>query len=114
MRFTATFPIIVSLRASTCAVVLAIAAPAMAQNIPSPEAQEVIIKTSLMTFNDANLSGNYTVLNALGSKPFRETLSPEKLKAGFKEFNDKQIDIGPLVADQARRHQADDQSTTTA
>ena len=86
-----------SFRAGVCALVLSLSTPLMAQNIPSEEAQEAVIKSSLMTFNDANLSGNYSVLNALGSKPFRESLSADKLKDAFKGFRDKEIDLSAIV-----------------
>ena len=40
---------------------LLLAAPARAENtVPSAELQEILIKTSLLTLNDANLTGNYT------------------------------------------------------
>ena len=84
--------------AAGCLLVATPVTPAFAQNIPSEAAQEVIIKSSLLTFNDANMTGIYTVLNAAGSKPFREGLSAEKLKEAFKAFNDNQIDISAVVA----------------
>lgn len=93
----AKFAILSPVRASLCALLLSLVSSAMAQNIPNADAQEIIIKTSLLTFNDANMSGNYTVLNALGSKPFRDTLSPDKLKTAFKEFNEKQIDLSAIA-----------------
>jgi hypothetical protein len=86
-----------SLRAMACVVFLAASVPGHAQNIPSASAQEGIIKRSLLTFNDANVTGNYTVMNALASKPFRESLSAEKLKETFKAFNEKHIDFGDIV-----------------
>jgi hypothetical protein len=82
----------------TCALLLGIPTPALAQNIPSEARQETIIKSSLLTFNDANLSGDYTVMNALGSKPFRETVSPQQLKEAFKVFSEKQLDISAVVS----------------
>ena len=72
--------------------------PASAQNtVPSDQLQEVLIKASLLTFNDANLTGNYGVLHAKLSKPFRDQFSPEKLKQAFKAFADKKIDLGVIV-----------------
>ena len=35
--------------------------PAHALEIPSDEEQDVLIRSTLMTFNDANMTGNYTV-----------------------------------------------------
>ena len=75
-----------------------VSAPAHAQKVPDKAGQEVIIKETLMTFNDANVTGNYTVLNAKLSKPFREQFPPERLKEVFKEFAAKHIDIAVVAA----------------
>lgn len=77
---------------------MAAAPPAFAQKPPPPELQEVLIKSSLMTFNDANVTGNYSVLHAKLSKPFRDQFTPEKLKETFKPFVDAHIDIEVVVA----------------
>lgn len=74
------------------------AAPAHAQPAPDKVGQEVLIKATLLTFNDANVTGNYTVLHAKLSKPFRDQFPPEKLKAAFKEFADKHIDFDLIAA----------------
>jgi hypothetical protein len=71
---------------------------ALAQKVPNAELQEVLIKASLLSFNDANVTGNYTVFHAKLSKPFREQFSPEKLAAIFKEFHDKRMDFDLVAA----------------
>jgi hypothetical protein len=72
---------------------------AQAQNkVPSERALEALVKASLLSFNDANVTGNYTVLHAKLSKPFREQFSPERLAETFKEFSDKHIDIDVIAA----------------
>jgi len=76
---------------------------AMAQSLPLPTAvdEEVIVKTSLLTLNDANLTGNYAVMHARMAKPFREKFSADSLKQAFKAFAGKHIDIiaaKPIVA----------------
>lgn len=72
---------------------------AQAQNkVPSDQALEALVKTSLLTFNDANVTGNYSVMNAKLSKPFRQQFPPERLKETFKEFNDKSIDFDIIAA----------------
>jgi hypothetical protein len=73
-------------------------APAHAQPLPDKAGQEVLIKATLLTFNDANVTGIYTVLHAKLSKPFRDQFSPEKLKAAFKDFADKHIDFDLIAA----------------
>ena len=72
--------------------------PAQAQKAPDAFTQEVLIKTTLLTFNDANVTGNYAVLHAKLSKPFRDKFSPERLAEVFKVFRDKKIDFDLIAA----------------
>ena len=75
------------------------AAPAQAETkVPSPILQEILIKTSLLTLNDANLTGNYAVLHAKLAKPFRDQFSPDRLKQSFKTFADQKADWGVISA----------------
>ena len=74
------------------------AVPAQAQKAPPPEQQEVLIKTTLLTFNDANVTQNYSVLHAKLSKQFRDQFSPERLKEVFKPFVDQKIDIDLIAS----------------
>lgn len=74
------------------------AAPAKAQKVPDPFTQEVIIKATLLTFNDANVTGNYDVMHAKLSKPFRDKYSPKQLADAFKAFRDNRIDFDLIVA----------------
>jgi hypothetical protein len=70
-----------------------------AQNkVPSDRVLEALVKVSLLTFNDANVTGNYTVLHAKLSKPFREQFPPERLKEVFRDFNEKNIDFDIIAA----------------
>ena len=72
---------------------LLFALPAAAgDKVPNALAQEVLIKTSLLTLNDANVTGDYTVLHAKLAKQFREQFSPDRLKQSFKPFADQRID----------------------
>ena len=80
------------------AFVLLLAGPAHAQKVPSETLQEVLIKTSLLTFNDAALTGNYAVLYAKLSKPFRDQYPPDKLKETYKVFGEKGINLGLIAA----------------
>ena len=72
--------------------------PAQAENaLPSAQFQEVLIKSTLLTFNDANLTGNYTVLHAKLAKPFRDKFSPDKLKQAFKSFADQNVELRGII-----------------
>ncbi len=75
-----------------------IARPAAAQPVPIPIVQEALIKATLLTFNDANITGNYDVLYAKLSKPFRDKFPPERLKEVFKVFADKHVDFKIIAA----------------
>jgi hypothetical protein len=77
---------------------LAFSTGAFAQRAPNTQLQEMLIKVSLATFNDANLTGNYSVFHARLSKPFRDQYSPEKIAEGFKEFRDQKLDLDLIAA----------------
>jgi hypothetical protein len=72
--------------------------PAFAQKAPPPAVQEILIKTSLLTFNDANTTGNYEVFHARLSKPFRDQFSPAKLADTFKGFRDQHVYLDLIAA----------------
>ena len=72
-------------------------APVQAATIPSDDEQEILIRTTLMTLNDANLTGNYSVLYDKSAKVFRDQMSAEKLSAGFKVFRDKKVNLDSVV-----------------
>jgi hypothetical protein len=77
---------------------LLIVLPAQAENtLPSAQRQEILIKTTLLTFNDANLTGNYEVMHAKLAKAFRDKFSPDKLKQAFKSFIEQKVDLAPIV-----------------
>jgi hypothetical protein len=82
------------------AALLALTAGALAQKAPSAMLQEMLIKVSLLTFNDANLTGNYSVFHARLSKPFRDQYPPERLAEGFKGFRDQKIDLDLIAVKQ--------------
>lgn len=82
-------------------VVLVLAAsPVRAQGLdmPSPLVQEILIKSILVTLNDAVASDNFTVLHAKISKPFRDQFPPEKLRTVFKDLVEKHAVFDAIVA----------------
>jgi opacity protein-like surface antigen len=76
---------------------LAIFAPANAASLPSDDEQEVLIRTTLMTFNDANMTANYSVLHAKASKEVQAQLSIEKLFETFKPFRTNQLFFEDII-----------------
>jgi hypothetical protein len=76
-----------------------VASLTQAQNkVPSERALEALVKTTLLTFNDANVTGNYEVFHAKLSKPFREQFPVERLARRFQEFNKKHVDFDIVAA----------------
>jgi hypothetical protein len=71
--------------------------PALAVELPSDDDQDVLIRTTLMTFNDANMTGDYTVLFAKASKQFQAQLSVEKLAAAFAGFRKNELFFEEVV-----------------
>ena len=66
--------------------------------MPSERALEALVKTTLLTFNDANVTGNYAVLHAKLSKPFREQFPVERLARTFRDFNKRHLDFDIIAA----------------
>jgi len=81
------------------AVATAVAGGALAQSrVPGELALEALVKAMLLSFNDANVTRNYTVFHAKLSKPFRQQFTPEKLQETFKTFAEKDIDFDIIGA----------------
>lgn len=72
-------------------------APAHAASVPSDDEQEVLIRTTLMTFNDANMTGIYSVLHAKASKEVQAQLSIEKLFETFKPFRTNKLFFEDII-----------------
>jgi len=68
-----------------------------AAEIPGDDEQDVLIRTSLMTFNDANMTDNYSVLFAKASKEFQSQLSVDKLQTAFEPFRKNELFFEDVV-----------------
>jgi hypothetical protein len=66
--------------------------------MPSPFVQEVLIKSILVTLNDAVAADNFNVFHAKISKPFRDQFPPDKLRAIFKDLIEKHAVFDAVVA----------------
>jgi hypothetical protein len=64
--------------------------PARAAEIPSDDDQVVLIRTTVMTFNDANMTNDYSVFFAKSAKELQALISPEKMSAAFEVFRRNQ------------------------
>jgi hypothetical protein len=81
---------------ATCFVaffVLAIAwvMPAFAADIPDDDSQDVLIRTTLLTFNDANMTNNYAVMLARSSKQFQSQFTTDKMATAFEIFRKNKL-----------------------
>ncbi len=65
--------------------------------VPAAETLLILIRTSIIALNQANVTNNYAVLNALGSPSFQQNNSPEKLSQIFTTFRANRIDLSPVV-----------------
>ena len=87
-----------SLLVLTLALLVSVAqGPASAQRIPNDYDLETLVKATLASLNDANLTGNYAVFHARSSRQVREQLTPQTFFEAFKVFRDQQIDIAPVL-----------------
>jgi hypothetical protein len=66
-------------------------APAFAAEIPNDDDQDVLIRTTLMTFNDANMTDNYSVFLAKASKELQSQASTEKMASAFEGFRKNEL-----------------------
>ncbi|MFB9265164.1 hypothetical protein ACFFWD_18730 [Bradyrhizobium erythrophlei] len=71
--------------------------PAYAVELPDDDEQDVLVRTTLMTFNDANVTGNYSVLIAKASPQFQAQVTPEKLSTTFEGFRKNNLFIEDIV-----------------
>jgi hypothetical protein len=68
--------------------------------IPRDDILDVMVRRTLLTFNDANMTANYEVLSAVLHPEFRQQVPAARLAEIFKAFRDNKIDIAPLRAHQ--------------
>ena len=70
---------------------------AFAADIPSERDQDVMIRSTLATFNDANMANNYTVLMAKASRQLQMQVTQEKFQTVFASFRDKQLFFEDII-----------------
>jgi opacity protein-like surface antigen len=71
--------------------------PAFAADIPGDDDQDVLIRTTLMTFNDANMTNNYSVFVAKASKEFQSQFTTDKMASAFEAFRKSQLYFEDVV-----------------
>ena len=73
------------------------AAPAGLQ-IPEPVMLVIMIRNTLTALNQANLSGNYSVLRDISAPAFQTQNSQAQLAVAFTSLRDQQLDISSILA----------------
>jgi hypothetical protein len=67
------------------------------QSAPSTELAVELVRSTLLAFNDANLTGNYDVLYALAAPIFQHDVDTAKLRDSFKSFRDHKLDLSAIA-----------------
>jgi hypothetical protein len=71
--------------------------PALAVDLPDDDEQDILIRSTLVTFNDANMTGNYSVLLAKAASQFQAQFTAEKLAASFEQFRKNKLYFEEIV-----------------
>jgi hypothetical protein len=78
--------------------VLAQEQPAAVQTeLPPPGFMEMLIKNTLVALNQANLTGNYSVLRELGTPAFQTKNSTARLSESFAALRERGVDMSGIV-----------------
>jgi hypothetical protein len=64
---------------------------------PSPEVIVMLVRNTLIAFNQANLTGDYAVLLALAAPDFQKNNDRAKLSEQFASFREQKIDVSPVA-----------------
>lgn len=82
---------------------VAVAGPAWAQTgqpqVTMPDAEKIVLllRTTLITLNDALQTGNFTVLRDIGAPSFREANTDAHLARAFSDLAAKKIDLSAVT-----------------
>ena len=73
-------------------------APAQPQQVVMPDAEKIVLllRSSLLTLNDALQTGNFTVLRDMGAPGFREANTAARLSQSFSDLAAKGVDLSSV------------------
>jgi hypothetical protein len=83
--------------AALAAVLLASALPARATEMPSPAVLLALLRGTLSALNQANVTGNYSVLRDLGAPAFRDANSSAALADRFRMWRERKLDFAAVL-----------------
>lgn len=76
----------------------ATAAPTLAATtLPSPYKLNLLIRTTLIALNQANATGNYSVLRDLSAPGFQKANNPARLAEIFSEIRGRNLDLSAIL-----------------
>ena len=80
--------------------------------MPSDDKLVMLINSALIALNQANATGNYTVLRQMAAPGFQQANSAEKLAKAFSQLRSRNLDLSPILLFQPklyRRPEMNDQ-----
>jgi hypothetical protein len=72
-------------------------ATAEAPQVPDPYKLNMLIRTTLIALNQANRTGNYTVLRDLAAPAFQRTNNAARLAEIFAKLRKRDLDLSPIL-----------------
>jgi hypothetical protein len=70
--------------------------------VPADPALLTLIRTSVLALNQANISGDYSVLRDLSASGFQDANSPAKLAEAFANIRGRGLDLAPVAVIEPR------------
>jgi hypothetical protein len=72
-------------------------APAANSIIPNEYRMNLMIRTTIVALNQANQTGNYSVLRDLGAPGFQAANTPTRLAEAFNQLRNRSFDLSPVL-----------------
>ena len=66
-------------------------------SVPNDDKLVILINSALLALNQANLTGNYTVLHDMAAPGFKWVNSPERLAQSFANLRSRNLDLSPIL-----------------
>jgi hypothetical protein len=86
---------------SAAVAILYLAAPgtprAQQVRVPEPDVLLMLVRTTLIALNQANFTGNYTVLHGLGTPRLQAGASPAQLGIAFTRLREQRLDLSRVL-----------------
>ena len=73
--------------------------------IPSSDRLIMLIDSALIALNQANATGNYTVLRDMAAPGLRRANSPERLAQAFANLRSRKLDLAPVLLYEPKLYQ---------